>query len=133
MANDAKLGMGTIFKRNAVVIPGVETCSPLSRSKEQIDSTNFGSGGRQYIQGMESIDNIDLSIQYKPGEPTHDGLLTDYAAGTDQAFTIVKPFGTTRTINFTGKVVKAEETQGYGDKMMLNVSIAVNTSSLAFS
>ena len=133
MANDAKLGMGTIFRRAGVAIDGVETCSPLSRSKEQIDSTNFGSAGRQYIQGMESIENIDMSLQFNPAHAPHAGLLTDYAAGTDQTFQIVKPFGVSRTATFTGKVIKAEETAGYNDKMMLNVTIAVNTSSLLFS
>lgn len=133
MANDAKLGMGTTFTISGSSIPGVESCSPISRSKEQIDSTNFGSGGRQFIQGMESIENIDLTIQYKPGETTHDLLQTAYANGNDYTFTIAKPFGSTRTATFTGKVVKSEESTGFNEKMLLNVSIAVATSSLAFS
>lgn len=133
MANDAKLGMGTVFNRNGVAVPGVETISPLSRNKPKIDSTNFGSNGTQYIQGLETIQDISLQIQYKPGEPTHDGLQADYAAGTEQTFSIVKPFGTTRTATFTGKVVKSEETTTYNGKMLLMVDIAVTTGSLAFS
>lgn len=133
MANDAKLGMGTVFKRNSVSVPGVESISPLSRNKEKIDSTNFGSNGRQYIQGMESYDDLNISIQFNPAETTHAGLLADYAAGTEQTFSLVYPFGSARTASFTGKVVKCEETTGLNDKMMLNVTIAITTSSVAYS
>lgn len=133
MANDAKLGMGTTLTISAQNIPGIESMSPLSRSKEQIDSTNFGSGGRQYIQGMESAENMDVSIQYKPGETTHDLLQTAYANGNDYTFVLTKPFGTQRIATFTAKVIKSEEPTGFNEKMMLNVTLAINTSSIAFS
>lgn len=133
MANDAKLGIGTVHKVNTVAIVGVEDSTPLKESKPKIDSTNYGSGGRQSIQGLAEADDITLTVQYNPSEATHQTLDGLYDSGADAAFQFVYPFGSSRTVDFTGKVVSRDLTNPVDNKMMRNYVIAPAVGTIAWS
>jgi hypothetical protein len=133
MANSAKIGMGTTVSIGGVNIPGLEKVPPFARSKPKIDSTNFGSGGKQYIQGLEEITDIQYSAQHDPTDAGQMAVKAAYLSGAETTFVHVYPFTAARTITYTGKVVSYEETSEIDNKMMLNWTVAITVSSIAYS
>jgi len=140
MANDGKLGMGTklLWKNTpagyvqgtGAEVPGVIVIPEFSPSKPKVDTTNYGSGGKQYIQGLEEVADFTFEVQYNPADPVHQGLDAAYASGSDQQFELQYPFAVVHGDTFTGKVTAKPRKTSMEGVMTREYTVAVNVSSV---
>ena len=120
--NNAKIGLGTAITVGGVTIEGVEDHSPIVEDKPGIETTNYGSGGYQEIQGLPRADDVTVSCQDDKNDLGQQALHTAFAAGTTPEF--VFTFMTGRKVTFNAKVKRREKTNPLQDKNMYNFVLA---------
>ena len=133
MANDGKIGMGMVHKIDGVTIVGVEDCNGIELLRPPIDSTNYGSGGKQSVPGLLEASNIQLEIQFKPTETSHIALKNAFADKLAHVFVFEHPFSSVLTGTFNACVTKYAVTQPKEDLMMLSVELAPEAGSVVWS
>ena len=133
MTNDGKFGMGRVHTVNGVTINGVADATPLKESKPKVDTTNYGSGGRQYKQGLAEADDMTLNVQYNPADPSHQALDALYDSGADATFTDVYPFASSKTATFTAKVMSRDLGAPIDNIMTRNYVLAIDVGTIVWS
>lgn len=122
MANNATIGIGSVVTIGGAPITGLEDHSPIREDKPGIETTNYGSGGYQEIQGLPRADDITLTCQDDPADAGQVALHAAYVAGTTPEFVFTFPTGRKCTLN--AKVKTREKTNPVQDKAMYNFVIA---------
>lgn len=93
---------GSTLKRGANVVPLITNIS-LSCSIDLVDVTNLSSSAKAFLPGIPDSGEISFSGQYDPADTQHQGVYSDWAAGTSATWTITLA-STTKTFAATGYV-----------------------------
>lgn len=108
MANDAKLGLGTVVKRGdgagsetftrideCIVIPEIGLENPL------VDVTYSDATAREYIGGIPDGMELDFQFNYNSADTQQAGLISDVVSKVNRNFQVTVPAATTKTLAFT--------------------------------
>lgn len=135
MANDGRLGDGTVLKFNGSVVNGVTVIPPFKRSKPPIETTNYGSGGYQDIEGNEKADAMSFTIQYNPADVVHAAILAAYLTKpqVDSAWRLEYPYAAARNVDWSGRILDWSEVDAIDNVMTVEFTASVKVSSIAYS
>jgi predicted secreted protein len=116
--------MGTTLKKGTTAIANLTSIGGLDLSADTIETTTLdtASGYRTFRQGLKDAGEVSLSGYFDPVD--HQGLLTDFEAGTETAYTIEFPGGAKWDFNavVTGYSTGAEMEDNVSFEATLKVS-----------
>lgn len=116
--------MGTQLKKGITAIAELTSIGGLELSADTIEDTTLDAadGYRTFRQGLKDAGEVSISGYFDP--TAHEGLLTDFEAGTANAYTIEFPFGATWTFSaiVTGYSTGAEMEDNVSFEASLKVS-----------
>jgi predicted secreted protein len=120
----AKPAMGTKLKKGTTAIGELTSIGGLDLSADTIETTTLDvvDGYRTFAGGLKDAGEVSISGYFDPAQ--HEGLLTDFEAGTATAYTIEFPFGATWTFSaiVTGYSTGAEMEDNVSFEATLKVS-----------
>jgi predicted secreted protein len=101
--SDAIIGWGTLLKLAGTTIDEVNSIKPPGISNEDVEVTHLTSAGRrkEFTAGMIDAEELDFTVNYIPGNASHELLITTAQAGTAVTWQIIMP-DTAETIEFDG-------------------------------
>ncbi|TZG26506.1 phage tail tube protein [Sphingomonas montanisoli] len=132
----AKLGFGSAFYMGATgvatevtKIAEVTSVSPPNEQRADVEVTHYESPGqtREYIAGLIDPGEITVSINWVPGSPTDDLLVTAKNDGAVRQMKIKVPgaAATPEQFKFPGIVKGFERTVPIDGQMTANVTIRI--------
>jgi predicted secreted protein len=85
--------MGTKLKKGTTAVANLTSIGGLDLSADTIETTTLDSpdGFRTYTGGLKDGGDVSLSGYFDP--TSHEGLYTDFGAGTQSTYTIEFPMG----------------------------------------
>lgn len=88
-------------------IPQVATIGDVGQTRALIDTTNLSSAAREYLKAIKDGQEIELGIQYDPGDSTHAALRTDRDSDSDTGvkFRVTLTNSPAQTITFFAMVI----------------------------
>jgi hypothetical protein len=91
-------------------VPQITSIDPVGFQRSLIDVTNLSSSQREYKLALKDGQEINVELQYDPGEATHTGFRDDNENGTARNIQIVFPTSPEET--WTGAVLVMNWTIG---------------------
>lgn len=126
--------MGTILRRNGVEIAEVVEIGGPGMEIEVLDATHLRSPNfwREKIGGVKDGGEISLTVNYIPGDVSHDastGLLSAFTGAKSapiDAYTLVFPDDDATTWTIPGFVSSFEPGAAFEDKLTAEITITVS-------
>lgn len=127
MATAARSGRGLVFKRSGVAAAELKTITVPPLERDTLDATSFDSqDAEEFILGLKRTGTCQLVFNHIPSDTVQAGLKDDLDNGVTGSYSIVLPFGTNKTLAFSGVVQSWQPTAEVNGIQMLNVSIKVS-------
>jgi Lambda phage tail tube protein, TTP len=111
MATTAILGSQTTLQRgdgaspeNFVNVYEVVTISEFGQQNDLVEATHLLSAAKEYIYGLADGVEPVVTVNYKPTDPTHQGLQSDQANRVTRNFKIKLPTSPVLTFSFAALV-----------------------------
>src|SRR5262245_12185121 len=109
MANNARLGLGTIVKRGdgstpTEVFNRVGECIQIPEIGEEnplVDVTYSDATAREYIGGISDGMELDMAFNYDSNDSEQQGLIDDVKAKLNRNFQVSVPAATTKVLAMT--------------------------------
>lgn len=130
---DAK---GTQLKRDSngagtfVAVANISDVSGPSRSRDAIEVTAHDSPDnyREFVKGLKDGGEVEITINYDPGDTTHQQLDADFEEDDLRAYQVVILPGKDdeHTWEFTGLITDIGDEFPYDDKMERKVTFKVS-------
>lgn len=127
---------GTQLKRDStgsgsfVTIASVEDLSGPSRSRNMIDVSAHDSPDkyREFVKGMKDGGEVSVTINYRPGESTHQALDTDFEEDDlrDYQLVILDGDPDEHTWDFTAGISDISDEFPLDDKMAREVTFKIS-------
>lgn len=127
MATAARSGRGLVFKRSGVSAAELKTITIPPIQRDTLDATSFDSNdAEEYILGLKRTGSCQLQFIHIPTDTVQSGLKDDLDNGTVGSYSIVLPFGTNKTLAFSGVVTNWQPQAEVNGVQMLSVDIKVS-------
>lgn len=94
---------GSTIKRGANVVPGA-TNIEWKGSSPEINTSDLSNTYQTFIMGQPDPGEITFNLNYDPTNAEHQGIASDYAAGTVQTWTMTMNSSPTKTLAASGTV-----------------------------
>ncbi len=121
---------GVTLKRDGTAIAEITNIGGVEVSRAMIDFTNNDSADiyREFKPGLKDSSEVSISGNFKAGDTNGQvGLLTDFEAGTLQAFILTFPTSITATWTFSAYVTKFKVSDFAVDgKVSFNASLKIS-------
>ncbi|OII64589.1 hypothetical protein BJP40_19815 [Streptomyces sp. CC53] len=127
---------GTLLKRDStgggvfVTVASVENLSGPSRSRTMIDVSAHDSANkyREYVKGMKDGGEVTATINYRPGETTHQALDADFEEDDLRDYQLVMLPGDPdeHTWDFTAGISEISDEFPLDDKMAREVTFKIS-------
>lgn len=108
MANDAKLGLGTVVKRGdgggPEVFTRIDECigiPEIGLENPLVDVTYSDATAREYIAGIPDGMELEFTFNYNSADTQQAGLISDVQSRVNRNFQVTVPAASTKTISFT--------------------------------
>lgn len=127
---------GTQFKRDSdgagtfVTIANVSDISGPDRDREAIEVTAHDSPDqyREFVKGLKDGGEVSITINYNPGETTHEALDDDYEEKDLRDYQVVVLPGDPdeHTWDLTGLITSVGDAFPHDDKMEREVTVKIS-------
>lgn len=135
MSTQAKLGYQTFLQREDPNNPGtfnnvieiLDIKGPGSKvDAKDATSMSSASGVREYIAGLEDPGQVQVTVNWVPGDVQHAGILSDKSNKTTRNWRIAFPAGFSKSnFAFAGFVIDFSPSYPIDDKIQAQLTIQI--------